>query len=168
MSEYLRIGELARRAGLSARTLRYYEEIGLVAPARRSPSGYRLYRRDAVERLAFIRRAKAMGLSLEEVRQVLAVHDAQGDPCVHVLELLDQKERQVAEAIRELTEFREALRDLRRRWRGRGTRSTDEGHICPIIQGELPAGGKTLPLAPAPFPSGKGRGRIEKSLEDAR
>ena len=64
----LRITELARRAGVSAPTLRYYEEVGLLRPAVRSEAGYRLYGPEALGRIGFIQRAKALGLTLREIR----------------------------------------------------------------------------------------------------
>ncbi|MER7911977.1 MerR family transcriptional regulator [Streptomyces sp. NPDC096068] len=71
----MRISQLAERTGVPATTLRFYEGAGLL-PADRSPSGYRLYGEDAVERLAFIGTAKALGLSLEEVAELLAVWES--------------------------------------------------------------------------------------------
>src|SRR6478735_9410628 len=67
-----RISQLAARSGVPATTLRFYEEAGLL-PADRTPSGYRVYGEDAVERLAFISSAKLLGLALEEIRELLAV-----------------------------------------------------------------------------------------------
>ncbi|MFF4541076.1 heavy metal-responsive transcriptional regulator [Streptomyces aureus] len=69
-----RISQLAARSGVPATTLRFYEEAGLL-PADRTPSGYRVYGEDAVERLAFISSAKLLGLALEEIRELLAVRE---------------------------------------------------------------------------------------------
>jgi DNA-binding transcriptional MerR regulator len=71
----MRISQLAERSGVPATTLRFYETAGLLRPDR-SPSGYRLYGEDAVERLAFIRAAKNLGLRLEEVSELLAVWES--------------------------------------------------------------------------------------------
>ena len=68
----MRIGELAKLAGISTSALRYYEEAGLLGPAARTEAGYRVYGPEAVGRLQFVRRAKALGLSLQEIRQLLA------------------------------------------------------------------------------------------------
>jgi DNA-binding transcriptional MerR regulator len=68
----MRIGELAKLAGISTSALRYYEEAGLLGPARRTEAGYRIYGSESVGRLRFLQRAKALGLSLQEVRQLLA------------------------------------------------------------------------------------------------
>ncbi len=71
MDDRLRIGELGSRLGLSTATLRYYESLGLLGEPERSPSGYRLYSADDEERLRFIIRAKALDLSLDEIRSLL-------------------------------------------------------------------------------------------------
>ena len=71
MEDRLRIGELSARHGLTTATVRYYESLGLLGEAERSPSGYRLFSNDDEERLRFILRAKALDLSLEEIRSLL-------------------------------------------------------------------------------------------------
>lgn len=69
----MQIGEVAERVGLSLRTVRYYEEVGLVVPVSRTPGGFRLYDEEAVERLALVRDLKPLGFSLEEIREIVAV-----------------------------------------------------------------------------------------------
>ena len=77
--ELYQIGEVAERLGLSLRTVRYYEEVGLVAPAERSPGGFRLYDDDAVERLELIKQMKPLEFSLEETRELLELRQRLGD-----------------------------------------------------------------------------------------
>ena len=72
--ELVEIGEACRRSGVSARTVRYYEEVGLLPGARRRASGRRVYGHDELERLAFIGRLKKFGLSLAEIRELNAVY----------------------------------------------------------------------------------------------
>ncbi|SSC66180.1 unnamed protein product [Ciceribacter selenitireducens ATCC BAA-1503] len=67
----MNIGEAAEASGVSAKMIRYYEEIGLVRPAHRTPSNYRVYGEDEVHRLRFVRRARSLGFSLEETEQLL-------------------------------------------------------------------------------------------------
>ncbi len=69
----LTVGEVAQRAGISVPTLRYYEQLGLLEPAERSESGYRMYGEREVERVRFIGRAKRLGLSLDEIRSLVGV-----------------------------------------------------------------------------------------------
>lgn len=74
------IGEVAERLGLSLRTVRYYEEVGLVLPAERSPGGFRLYDEDAVERLELIKQMKPLEFSLEETRELLELRERLAEP----------------------------------------------------------------------------------------
>ena len=69
------IGEVAERVGLSLRTVRHYDEAGLVVPSGRTPGGFRLYTDDDIERLALIKRMKPLGFSLDEMRELLALRD---------------------------------------------------------------------------------------------
>lgn len=82
----MQIGELAERTGLSIRTLRHYDEIGLLRPSARSEGGFRLYTADDESRLLLIRRMKPLGYSLEQMGELLAVVDglaaAPGDPAL--------------------------------------------------------------------------------------
>jgi DNA-binding transcriptional MerR regulator len=75
----MQIGEVAERIGLSLRTIRYYEEVGLAVPSARSEGGFRLYVEDDVERLRVIMQMKPLGFSLEEMRELLTLLDAGPD-----------------------------------------------------------------------------------------
>src|SRR5713101_6790383 len=98
----MNIGELARRSGIPSTALRYYEKAGLLPESRRSSSGYRTYEPETVPRLAFIRAAQAVGLTLAEIREVIGIRDAGAPPCAHVLGLIDQHRAEVRSRIREL------------------------------------------------------------------
>ncbi len=127
----LQIGKLAAEFGLNPKTIRYYEEIGLLPPPQRSPSGYRLYDDVARERLRFIGKAKAIGLMLEEIREILELQRDGERPCEHVLTLLDQKLAAVDEQLRVLADFRQELLALREE--AVETMLADAG-ICGIIE----------------------------------
>src|SRR5882672_7668111 len=87
----LLIGELARRSGASRKTIRLYEARGILPPARRTASGYRLYPAEVAGILAFIEQARRLGLTLAEVRAIVALRRSGSTPCVHVRRLLEQK-----------------------------------------------------------------------------
>ena len=107
MTATLRISQLAERSGFRPSALRYYEQVGLLEAAERTPAGYRMYEESAVPRLQFIDRAKQLGLPLEEIRELIAVWD--GGQCVHVRDRLARritaKSGEVRSRIRELTGF---------------------------------------------------------------
>jgi MerR family transcriptional regulator, Zn(II)-responsive regulator of zntA len=109
----LRIGELAAELGLNPKTIRYYEEIGLLPRPQRTEAGYRLYDAADRERLLFIGKAKAMGLTLQEIGEILTIRRHGEQPCEHVRQVLDQKLAVVDEQLRVLTEFRQELVALR-------------------------------------------------------
>lgn len=104
-----RIGELAREAGVSRDTLRFYEREGLLSPEGRSEGGYRLYGEGAFQRLHFIKQAQALGLSLEEIRVVLEAMQGGRPPCADVRWVLGQKVALLSERIAELSALRDAL-----------------------------------------------------------
>jgi DNA-binding transcriptional MerR regulator len=110
----LTIGRLGALAGLEPKTLRYYDRVGLARPASRSPAGYRLYAGDTVDRLRFIARAKALGMTLADIRRVLAVRDEGAAPCQHVLEIVAGNLTKVEGQIAQLDRLRGDLRRLQR------------------------------------------------------
>ncbi|HET9060571.1 MAG TPA: heavy metal-responsive transcriptional regulator [Acidimicrobiales bacterium] len=111
----MRIGELASRTGITTKTIRFWESEGLLADPARTPSGYRNYQPDAVDRLKFIRHAQTAGLTLGEIRQVLAISDSGQPPCVHVGGLIQRHLADLDQRIRELTDTRHRLRRLAQR-----------------------------------------------------
>jgi DNA-binding transcriptional MerR regulator len=107
-----RIGELARELGINPKTIRYYEAIGLLPPPRRNAAGYRLYGPAERDRLRFIAKAKVIGLSLEEIGEILALRDAGIEPRQHVQALIERKLTAVEAQLRALFEQRRHLRAL--------------------------------------------------------
>ncbi|MDF2979945.1 MAG: putative MerR-family transcriptional regulator [Actinomycetospora sp.] len=106
----LTVSQLARRSGVPASTVRFYEQEGLL-PARRSPSGYRLYDEVAVDRLAFIGTAKSLGLPLPEIRRLLEPwqHGECSDVQHELLPLVEQRTAETRDRIRELRGFADRL-----------------------------------------------------------
>jgi MerR family copper efflux transcriptional regulator len=111
----MRIGEMAAKSGVTAKTIRFWESKELLADPNRTPSGYRDYGPEAVERLEFIRHAQTAGLTLAEIRQVLAISDEGKPPCSHVTELIHQRLADLDHRIRELTATHQRLRHLAER-----------------------------------------------------
>ena len=129
----MRIGELARRTGLAPSAVRYYEQLGLLPAPQRTASGYRSYAQDAVDRLAFIRSAQAVGLTLSEVGQVLRVRDVGEAPCRVVTELIDRRRTEVGARIAELEALERDLTHLRERAARLEPRDCDPSGICHVI-----------------------------------
>lgn len=127
----LRISQAAERAGVSAPTIRYYEEIGLLPPPARSSAGYRRYTESAVEELRFIRKAQGLGFSLDEIRDILQLSRSGNIPCSHVLSVAHQHLAAVEERIRHLQRFRDHLAAELAKWNG--TRTPTCRGLCEII-----------------------------------
>jgi MerR family transcriptional regulator, copper efflux regulator len=132
----LLIGDVARRAGVSAPTIRYYEEIGLLSPAPRSPGGYRRYAASTVDEVRFVRKAQTLGFSLEEIREILQLSRTGQTPCAQVLSLARQHLAALEERIVQLQRFREHLEAEVAKWDG-DTAPSCQG-LCQIIEGAEP------------------------------
>src|SRR2546425_8594290 len=114
----LRIGDVAARTGLTSPTIRYYESVGLLAPAPRSSTGYRHYSEATVEELRFIKKAQGLGFSLEEIGEILNLSRAGETPCAHVLDLSKRHLAAVDERIQQLSRFRGMLAHEVAKWDG--------------------------------------------------
>jgi DNA-binding transcriptional MerR regulator len=130
MREGLTIGGLAQQSQVSRDTLRFYERRRLLAPPRRTPSGYRVYTEDDAHRVRFIRRAQAMGLTLEDIQELLRSETlTTADQCRRVASRLRARIQAVDEKIAELRAFREEL--------ARSVRECDragaEPNCCPVV-----------------------------------
>jgi DNA-binding transcriptional MerR regulator len=111
----LTIGKVAKRAEVSIDTIRYYEYYergGLVSPTQKSGAGYRLYNEEAVRRLNFIKHAQQCGLSLADIRQLLALKRQDDACCEDVRSLVIQKKRQLEDKITSLKAMSQALSDV--------------------------------------------------------
>jgi len=106
------VGEVARQLNLNPQTLYFYERIGLIPPPQRAASGYRLFSQQDVERLAFIARAKSLGLSLEEIKEILALKDGRSLTCQAVYEHLSKKVGKIEKTMQQLQVLRDKLMQL--------------------------------------------------------
>ena len=138
LNQLLKIGAVAHRAGVSPDTIRYYERLGLVAPACRSSGGYRLFSPAVNERLTFIRKGQALGLTLQEVREVLEFSDTGAAPCPRVREALVQHLEDVDRKLGDLRALRRTLVSAL----NRAEPQEDDTSICGIIENA-----KTRPAA---------------------
>lgn len=128
----MKIGALAARSGLPVKTLRYYEDLGLLPAIGRSEGGYRLFAEDSLRRLEFIRRLKTLGLSLEEIQSCLAVHDAGELPCQDIQAMLKHQIERIERQISDLGQLRTELEGLLAGWRSDPAREADL--ICPNLR----------------------------------
>jgi DNA-binding transcriptional MerR regulator len=133
----LLIGDVAERAGVPAATIRYYESIGVLKPPPRSPSGYRRYSEQTIEELRFVKKAQALGFSLEELTEILELSRSGKVPCSQVLSLGRQHLAAVDERLRQLQTFRDQLASELAKWDEQKTGVTCEG-LCQFIADAAP------------------------------
>ncbi len=131
----MRIGELAAAAGVTTKTIRYYESIGVLEEPDRSPSGYRTYDADALDRLDFVKQGQAAGLSLAEIRSILAIKDEGGQPCEHTTELLARRLAELDERITELRAARVELQAMYDRAASLDPAGCTDPNRCQVLAG---------------------------------
>ena len=124
----MNIGQAARRSGLSTKMIRYYESIGRLKPATRSDSGYRLYQAEDLHSLAFIKRSRDLGFSLEEVGKLLTLWQDRQRASADVKALATQHIAELNRRIEELVSLRDTLGELVSHCQG------DERPDCPILK----------------------------------
>ena len=129
----MRIGELAERADVTTKTVRYYESIGLLDEPERTASGYRAYDEDAVERLRFVRDAQASGLALAEIASVLELKAAGARSCQHTTALLERHLADVDAQIQRLTTARAELARLAERAQSLDPAACTDPNRCQVI-----------------------------------
>ena len=125
----MNIGEAARRSGLSAKTIRYYEDTGLIAPAARAENGYRDYSDTDVHKLRFVRHARGLGFSVDECSQLLSLYQDKTRQSADVKAIAEKHLSDVEDKIRELQELRKTLSHLVTCCHG------DNRPDCPILAG---------------------------------
>jgi Cu(I)-responsive transcriptional regulator len=129
----MNIGEIAERCGLPTKTIRYYEDIGLVEPTR-TPNGYREFREVDLHKLAFLRRARSLGFSIEQCRDLLGLYEDRTRSSANVKRLAAEHLREIETKIAELQGMHATLANLIKRCHG------DDRPDCPILDelGERP------------------------------
>lgn len=125
------IGPIAKESGVPIKTIRYYEELGLLQAVDRTEGGYRLFDASVFARLSFIKRAQSLGLSLAEIKEFLDVHDQGNLPCDHVRVNLQSKVSEIDRQIHQLQILKLELQGLLSET---NVLDTSDTVICPIIQ----------------------------------
>ncbi|MGH8807917.1 MAG: Cu(I)-responsive transcriptional regulator [Noviherbaspirillum sp.] len=124
----MNIGQAAKASGISAKMIRHYESIDLIKAGARTDSGYRIYGEKDVHTLRFIKRARTLGFSLEQIRDLLSLWQNPGRASADVKAIALTQVQELEQRIRELTEMRDTLSHLARACSG------DDRPDCPILQ----------------------------------
>ncbi|MFB9729317.1 heavy metal-responsive transcriptional regulator [Haloechinothrix salitolerans] len=128
----MRIGDLASKASVNPKTIRYYESIGLLPEPERTHAGYRAYTERDTDRLVFIKTAQRLGLRLDEIREILSLRDQGQRPCDYVRETLRHQVTEINQRITELRTLRDELVSLDAL--ADDLINTDVAHGCPLIE----------------------------------
>lgn len=138
-------GDVAKQLGIGVQTLHYYEREGLIPRPPRTEGGYRVYSAELVERVSFIRKAQALGLPLDEIKEVLRLAAHGACPCGRVQRVLEEKLAEIDHRLRELRSFRRDLAALVER-SGEFRAHSDDARICAIVE-EAPTPVATAAIA---------------------
>ncbi len=128
----LLIGQVTALSGVPIRTIRYYESLNLIQSLGRTEGGFRQFSSDVLTRLSFIKRAQSLGLSLQEIGEILQVYDGGKPACDDIQQKLKDKISEIDRQIEQLLTLRHELRGLLSGWDSLPTKPEDT--ICPIIQ----------------------------------
>ena len=134
----MKIGEVAKRSGVGIETIRFYEREGLLQEPERRPSGYRQYNESTLKRLEYISRAKELGFTLAEIRELLDLSFAAHLGCDHIRQRAEGKITDIENKIRNLQKMRRSLRTIVDR-----CKTKDSPHDCPLIHGAHDAKGNS-------------------------
>lgn len=130
MNGGLKIGELARSAGVTAKAIRFYERKQILPPPRRAANQYRLYDKDVVDMLRFIKQASSLGLTLAEIKEIITIRQGGRPPCTHVHRLLRDKAAELDRKLKDLVDVRRRIDHSLRAW---SRRPPTRGTVCPHI-----------------------------------
>ena len=152
-ADKLLIGQLAKLAGVKTDTVRFYERNGLLSRPDRTQAGYRVYDSAALDRLRFIKRAQAIGFSLDEIHRILNLRGHGKETCRCVVAMAEATLAHTEAKLNELTQFRDALKGNLRRWRA-VERGKIGAEFCALIESTAPR---------RVLPTGAGLSRTYKS-----
>ena len=145
----LLIGQVADQTGIPAPTIRYYESIGLLKAPARSPAGYRRYNDGTLTELRFIRKAQALGFSLDEISEILSLSRSGQRPCARVLSITRRHVEAIDARIGQLQRFRRYLKAELEKWERQRTATTPDG-LCEWIANSDPGAPADAVIAAPP------------------
>ena len=137
-SERLKIGQVAKLTSLPVKTIRYYDDLELLSPhVTRNESGYRLFTSQVINRLSFIKRSQSLGLTLEEIKEILSVYDRGEVPCGVAKQLLTDKLAEIEAKIEKLTVLKSELQGIISGWQDLQSVDLVGNSICPNISNQI-------------------------------
>jgi MerR family transcriptional regulator, copper efflux regulator len=132
LQSLMKIGEVSRLSGIGIEALRFYERTGLLGRPTRTSSGYRLYNKQVLTRIDFIKRAQMLGFSLEEIRKIITDSESGKSPCAEVKEMVRDRLEKLDEHLKQLKRYRKELVETLVKWE---SGETEQGLLCGLIEG---------------------------------
>jgi|SRR5579864_840901 len=130
----MKIGAVAKQAGMTVEAVRFYERQGLLPRPPRTDAGYRVYADADVRRLQFVRQAKRLGFSLQEIVRILRLRERGHCPCDEVIETLEGHLREAEDQLQRLQAFRDEIARMLKQWKRNGTPRVPGEVICGLIE----------------------------------
>jgi MerR family transcriptional regulator, Zn(II)-responsive regulator of zntA len=133
------VNQLSKHGGVTPHVVRYYARIGLLDPIRDPDNGYKLFSRDDVERLRFIRVAQHLGYTLDEIGRILRIRDGGKSPCATVRAMLERRIAENRRKLEELHALQQRMEQAHARWRRLPDRAEGCGRFCHLIESVVDA-----------------------------
>ncbi len=133
MTSVLLIKELAERLNITSKAIRFYEEQGIIPKAKRDKNNYRYYTEDDYKRLSFIKKARTLGMSIEEIKQIFRIIEKGDMPCCTVVSLLEKHEIETQQKIDDLIDFKKNLSKTISNFKA-NMNIGEQGHFCGLIE----------------------------------
>lgn len=130
----MKIGEIAKQAGMTVEAVRFYEREGLLPRPPRTEGGYRVYGDADLRRIQFIRQAKRLGFSLQEIVRILRLRERGHCPCDEVIGTLERHLRDTEDQLQQLQDFRDEIARTLKQWKRNGVRQVPGEVICGLIE----------------------------------
>ncbi len=130
----LHVAELARKAGVTPATVRYYARVGMLSPDREPENGYRCFAAEDVHRVVFIRQAQALGLTIGDIKTILETVDQGEVPCGQVKSLVEQRLASITDRVTQLKATQMRMRQAIGLWEMMGDPRPHNGELCPLIE----------------------------------
>lgn len=134
----LHVTDLAKRTGVTPATVRYYSRVGLLSPEREPENGYRLFSKGDLRRVEFIRQAQALGLKIEDIKEILKTVALGETPCQQVRDLVEQRQAAIREEVSQLQSIERRIEQALESWRTMPANEPHDGQLCPLIEQAVP------------------------------
>ncbi len=134
----LHVTDVAKQAGVTPATVRYYSRVGLLRPEREPENGYRLFSTADIRRVEFIRQAQALGLKICDIMEILTTIELGETPCQRVRDLVEQRRAAIREEVSQLQAIERRIEQALETWRTMPANEPYDGQLCPLIEQASP------------------------------